>query len=145
MNPKTEAADLGEMLHYLITELTGFYDGGAHDVVDRLVALVPSEPAQPAQAVSREFTNELGNRIKITIEGPTSTSENILTPMEVRELYTAIGAQASELPAPQAVGERLPLTDEQLLAAGSAYAMAVISGDGKIAVEKMRAALGEST
>jgi hypothetical protein len=40
----------------------------------------------------REFINELGNRIRITIEGPTSTGENILTPMEVSELRQALNA-----------------------------------------------------
>ena len=45
-------------------------------------------------AVVREFENEIGNRIKITIEGPTSTSENILTPMEATELRRALIAAA---------------------------------------------------
>lgn len=40
--------------------------------------------------VSREFTNELGNRIKITIEGPNSTSENILTPYEAEQALQAL-------------------------------------------------------
>lgn len=40
--------------------------------------------------VSREFTNELGNRIKITIEGPTSCSENVLTARETAELRIAL-------------------------------------------------------
>lgn len=45
---------------------------------------------------TREFTNELGNRIKITIEGPTSTSENILTAREFAELREAIASQEAE-------------------------------------------------
>jgi hypothetical protein len=45
-------------------------------------------------AMVREFENEIGNHIKITIEGPTSTSENILTPMEVTELRRALIAAA---------------------------------------------------
>lgn len=44
----------------------------------------------------REFTNELGNRIRITIEGPTSTSENVLTPIEVAELRRALNTDATE-------------------------------------------------
>ena len=49
----------------------------------------PLDP--PAQgATVREFVNELGNRIRITIEGPTSISENVLTPAEVDELGTAL-------------------------------------------------------
>lgn len=48
--------------------------------------------AAPAPATVREFTNELGNRIRITIEGPTSTSENVLTPMEASELRQALDA-----------------------------------------------------
>lgn len=45
---------------------------------------------------TREFTNELGNRIKITIEGPASISENILTKREFTELREAIGSQEDE-------------------------------------------------
>lgn len=41
----------------------------------------------------REFINELGNRIKITIEGPFSVSENILTPMETAELAAALSSR----------------------------------------------------
>lgn len=40
--------------------------------------------------VSREFTNELGNAIRIVIEGPTSTSENVVTPMESAQLLSAM-------------------------------------------------------
>jgi hypothetical protein len=36
--------------------------------------------------VQRSFVNELGNQIKITIEGPDSTSENTLTKMEAMHL-----------------------------------------------------------
>ena len=43
-----------------------------------------------------EFDNELGNRIRITIEGPTSTSENILTPMEVEELRAALNGHSRQ-------------------------------------------------
>lgn len=57
------------------------------------------------QQTVREFTNELGNRIRITIEGPTSASENVLTPMEAAELRSALDAHGVDLPA---------LTDEQV-------------------------------
>ena len=52
---------------------------------EMFVADLATEPA-----TTREFTNELGNAIRITIEGPTSTSENILTPMEVGQLRGAL-------------------------------------------------------
>lgn len=39
---------------------------------------------------SREFANELGNRIRITIEGPASTCVNDLTFAEVSELKDAL-------------------------------------------------------
>ena len=45
------------------------------------------------RSVVREFINELGNRIKITIEGPSSVSENILTPMETVELAAALSSR----------------------------------------------------
>lgn len=47
--------------------------------------------------VVREFVNELGNAIRITIEGPTSTSENVLTPMEVGQLRGALNEHAGEV------------------------------------------------
>jgi hypothetical protein len=59
----------------------------------------PWNEAAPA-AVAREFTNELGNRIRITIEGPTSTSENILTPLEAQELRAALATPGAERAAP---------------------------------------------
>jgi hypothetical protein len=57
-------------------------------------------PAQPKAAPAQqdtvsEFTNELGNAIRITIEGPTSTSENVLTPMEVDRLRQALNSHAT--------------------------------------------------
>lgn len=52
--------------------------------------------SQPAPSTTREFTNELGNAIKITIEGPTSTSENVLTPMEVKELLSSLVTHHSQ-------------------------------------------------
>ncbi|MBP7622410.1 MAG: hypothetical protein KA763_00450 [Xanthomonadales bacterium] len=55
--------------------------GGAHD----------------GAAVRREFNNELSNWIKITIEGPTSMSENILTPLEVSQLRGALNDHASAI------------------------------------------------
>lgn len=60
------------------------------DEVDckRLLALMD------ARRTGCQFTNELGNAIRITIEGPTSTSENVLTPMEVEKLRGALNAHA---------------------------------------------------
>lgn len=49
--------------------------------------------AVPPAAV-RQFTNELGNAIRITIEGPTSLSENTLTPMEADQLRGALNEAA---------------------------------------------------
>jgi hypothetical protein len=54
----------------------------------------PPPTEKQAPAITREFTNELGNRIKITIEGPTSTSENVLTPMEGERLRRALNERA---------------------------------------------------
>lgn len=56
---------------------------------------------QPKHTAS-EFTNELGNAIRITIEGPTSTSENVLTPMEAAKLRGALNEHATQAPAPVA-------------------------------------------
>lgn len=60
----------------------------------RIVAALAA--SQPAPSTTREFTNELGNAIKITIEGPTSTSENVLTPMEVKELLSSLVTHHSQ-------------------------------------------------
>lgn len=46
--------------------------------------------------VVREFTNEIGNRIKITIEGPNSISENTLTPREFAELREALATPPTQ-------------------------------------------------
>ncbi|RUR69035.1 hypothetical protein EJP67_18415 [Variovorax guangxiensis] len=56
------------------------------------------------EIVSRSFTNELGNAIRITIEGPTSVSENVLTPMEADQLRSALNerAKAAEVAQPKA-------------------------------------------
>lgn len=72
-----------------VTEFPGNGDEyvGELDEIEELIgSLHRTEP----QTVCKEFTNELGNRIKITIEGPTSISETILTPLEFRELQAAI-------------------------------------------------------
>lgn len=61
--------------------------------------------AMPEDGKVREFTNELGNRIKITIEGPTSVSENILTPME----YAQLQAMFSTAPIAPTDGKRAEL------------------------------------
>lgn len=56
------------------------------------------EPAEVA-TTTREFINELGNRIKITIEGPNSSSENILTPLEAIELSHGLNEMKQALAA----------------------------------------------
>lgn len=40
--------------------------------------------------IETSFVNELGNRIKITIEGPTSVSENVLTQIEADHLHEVL-------------------------------------------------------
>ncbi|NGO50478.1 hypothetical protein [Allomesorhizobium camelthorni] len=78
-----------------------------HDWIARFEKVESALRAQ--EAVTRAFTNELGNRIKITIEGPTSTSENILTPVEYAELQAACAQPAAV--ADQIIGqieERFP-------------------------------------
>lgn len=55
-------------------------------------ALASTPQPAAAETVEREFTNELGNHIKITIEGPTSINENTLTPMEADELFKVLAA-----------------------------------------------------
>lgn len=70
----------------------------------RHVHIVPeSTPsaARKAAPVTREFTNELGNAIRITIEGPTSVSENILTPMEANELRAGLNDHAARAAEPE--------------------------------------------
>ena len=47
----------------------------------------------------RTFTNELGNPIKITIEGPASTSENTLTRLEAGQLLAALSEHGAHPPA----------------------------------------------
>ena len=49
-----------------------------------------------APAVKREFTNELGNSIRITVEGPNSMHENIVTPMEAKQLREALNEHAQK-------------------------------------------------
>jgi len=51
-----------------------------------------------APAVKREFTNELGNSIRITVEGPNSMHENIVTPMEAKQLREALNEHAQAAP-----------------------------------------------
>ncbi len=70
------------------------YNPNTSDIVDWIQRYALAALAkQQATKVTREFTNELGNAIRITIEGPTSTSENILTPREVSELHSALNEQ----------------------------------------------------
>ena len=52
-------------------------------------AIAPSRRGE-RDATLRKFTIELGNRIKITIEGPSSVSENVLTQREAHELRDAL-------------------------------------------------------
>ncbi len=73
------------------------------------IAMATAAPTHPAPAststataMRREFINELGNRIRITIEGPTSISENTLTGMEAGHLSEMLTATTST---PAAAGE----------------------------------------
>lgn len=58
--------------------------------------------APPVATVS-EFTNEIGNSIRITIEGPTSKSTNDLTPLETTKLNEAL---TRHFATPTAIGDR---------------------------------------
>lgn len=92
------SSEVGEMFQ----QASAMYHAGAIDAAHELhgraktasAALVDGSgvaiPGTPTTI--REFTNELGNRIRITIEGPTSTSDNTLTTMEARELHKALDA-----------------------------------------------------
>ena len=75
--------------------------GGQYEKTFAWNAWCAASKAQPKGTVS-EFTNELGNSIRITIEGPTSTSENVLTPMEAAKLRGALNEHATQAPAPVA-------------------------------------------
>lgn len=55
--------------------------------------------ANAVPRIRREFDNELGNRITITIDGPTSRSENILTPREATELRNGLDEMEQALAA----------------------------------------------
>lgn len=80
-------------LRYRIAYAIDAIEQGHPDWAQTVLKAAPA--AQAASPVIREFYNELGNRIKITIEGPTSISENILTPLEVAHLRDALNAQAA--------------------------------------------------
>lgn len=74
----------------------GSTDNTAGRDVAMRVMMAALAASQPAPSTTREFTNELDNRIRITIEGPTSTSENILTPLEVKELLSGLVTHHSQ-------------------------------------------------
>lgn len=59
-----------------------------------LAAEAPSAGAVAGPTATREFTNELGNAIRITVEGPNSMHENIVTPMEAEQLRSALNEHA---------------------------------------------------
>ncbi|WP_228897782.1 hypothetical protein [Acidovorax sp. Leaf73] len=54
----------------------------------------PAGGAVAGPTVTREFTNELGNAIRITVEGPNSMHENIVTPMEAEQFRSALNEHA---------------------------------------------------
>jgi len=101
--PSGQQAEPTELLRAMV----GWYSthGTLHhsDVMGKAKAFLAGQQSERPAPVVREFTNELGNRIKITIEGPTSMSENILTPMEAKELQAALAASQAE---PTSVIER---------------------------------------
>lgn len=62
------------------------------------------------EPATREFTNELGNRIRITIEGPSSTSENVLTVLEAVMLRGALESVLGAREARGASADKMKLT-----------------------------------
>lgn len=54
----------------------------------------PAAGAVAGPTATREFTNELGNAIRITVEGPNSMHENIVTPMEAEQFRSALNEHA---------------------------------------------------
>lgn len=85
------------------------YDDGSKLATQICCAVLAAAPTPAAQAdsvrapaggavagptVTREFTNELGNAIRITVEGPNSMHENIVTPMEAEQFRSALNEHA---------------------------------------------------
>lgn len=83
-----------------------------HAAVDALRTALASRPNVQPKHTACEFTNELGNAIRITIEGPTSTSENVLTPMEAAKLRSALNEHAAPSPTPAPEVPALPAVAE---------------------------------
>lgn len=77
------------------------FDAGAAALTP---AAVPAslDAAAASPIADRSFINELGNSIRIVIEGPASVSENIITPVEFDELAAAIASASGRL------GETMP-------------------------------------
>jgi len=91
MTAKTEAESLGEELLEMWESSTCFTGGSFHAKLRRLVALATSEPPSP----QAEYV------LKCKTDGQRCST------------YVECAAAACKR-APQAVGERLPLTDERL-------------------------------
>lgn len=99
-----QAADAIEDMDDYARMMVGVDPSGPRETLYRFLEQAKTALAskvQPKGTVS-EFTNELGNAIRITIEGPTSTSENVLTPMEAAKLRGALNEHATQSPAPVA-------------------------------------------
>lgn len=91
----------------LIRQLPDKHEGRNSWLLNYGIGSSPPEPnRQPIwtapEATQHSFINEIGNRIKITIDGPTSVSENVLTPMEAKQLQTCLAIALSKRDAPQA-------------------------------------------
>ncbi|MCZ4340596.1 hypothetical protein O4H52_03185 [Sphingomonadaceae bacterium G21617-S1] len=75
-----------------LADWTRFYDRASDQASSPQGDGADRVPA-PSPTITRDFVNELGNRIRITIEGPASVSENLLTPVEVAELVAGLTAR----------------------------------------------------
>lgn len=68
----------------------------AAKTVRKDLAAAPATIASLTRKVERSFTNELGNLIRIVVEGPVSTHENIVTPLEAGMLRESLNEFASQ-------------------------------------------------
>lgn len=67
-----------------------------YEAAAKAVLALASRPAGATESCTiSEFTNELGNCIRITIEGPTSTSTNDLTPKEATKLNEVLSRHSA--------------------------------------------------
>ncbi len=84
---------LREALEKIVARLGGPSDARLWDIrqiATAALSLPPQPEGEEAVATVSEFKNELGNTIRITIEGPTSKSTNDLTSVETMHLNKAL-------------------------------------------------------